>query len=100
YTKVRNSAPTTYAEGARVINSYVADGCVIEGTVENSIIFRGVKVGKGAVVENCIVMQGGVIGDGCAVQNVTMDKGAVITDGVKISGTDKKYIFVPKDRKI
>lgn len=100
YTKVKDDMPTRYGIESVTSNSIVADGCVIEGTVKNSILFRGVKVGKGAVVENCIVMQGGVIGDGCAVQNVTMDKGAVITDGVKISGTDKKYIFVPKDRKI
>ena len=56
-TKVRNSAPTRYCEGAKVVNSVVADGCVIEGTVENSIIFRGVKVSAGAVVKNSILFQ-------------------------------------------
>ena len=56
-TKVRNSAPTKYCGDAKIVNSVVADGCVIEGTVENSILFRGVKVGKGTVVKNSILMQ-------------------------------------------
>ena len=99
-TKTRDDMPTRYGIGSVIQNSFIADGCVIEGTVKNSILFRGVKVGKNAVVENCIVMQGGVIGENCKVKNVTMDKGANITDGVKISGTDSKYVFVPKDRTI
>ena len=57
YTKLRNSAPVKYAEGSKVKNSLVADGCVIEGTVENSILFRGVHVGKGTVVRNSILLQ-------------------------------------------
>ena len=100
YTKIKDDMPTRYGIGSVIQNSFIADGCVIEGTVKNSILFRGVKVGKNAVVENCIVMQGGVIGENCKVKNVTMDKGANITDGVKISGTDSKYVFVPKDRTI
>ena len=100
YTKIKDDMPTRYGVNSSVKNSMIADGCVIEGTVKNSIIFRGVKVAEGAVVENCIVMQSGVIGKDCVVQNVTMDKGAEITDGVKLSGTDSKYIFVPKGRVI
>ncbi len=100
HTKVKDDMPTRYGVDAKTENSFIADGCVIEGTVKNSILFRGVKVAAGAVVENCIVMQGGVIGENCLVQNVTMDKGAEITAGVKISGTDDRYIFVSKDRKI
>lgn len=46
YTKIRNSPPTVYSREGIVKNSLVADGCLIEGTVENSILFRGVKVGK------------------------------------------------------
>ena len=56
YTKVRNSAPTRYTENAKVTNSIIADGCVIDGVVENSILFRGVRVGKGTVVKNSILM--------------------------------------------
>ena len=58
FTKVKDSVPTKYKEGACVKNSIIADGCVIDGTVENSVLFRSVKVGKGAVIKNSIVMEG------------------------------------------
>ena len=62
YTKVKDEAPAKYNEEAEVRNSIVADGCIIEGTVENSVLFRGVTIAKGAVVRNSIVMQGSVVG--------------------------------------
>ena len=52
YTKIRDDNPTRYIEGAKVQNVMVADGCIIEGEVENSILFRGVRVAKGAKVKN------------------------------------------------
>ena len=67
YTKIRDDNPTRYIAGAKAVNIMAADGCVIEGTVENSVLFRGVKVGKGAVVKNCILMQDTVIEDGVTV---------------------------------
>lgn len=48
YTKVRDEVPVKYGINAKAKNAVIADGCVIEGTVENSIIFRGVKIGRGA----------------------------------------------------
>lgn len=57
YTKVRDDAPAKYGIDADVKNSLVADGCVIEGTVENCVLFRGVKIEKGAKVKNCILMR-------------------------------------------
>ncbi len=96
YTKLRNSAPTRYAEGAKVINSYVADGCVIEGTVENSIIFRGVKVGRGTVVKNCVLLQDTFTGNNVQLNCVITDKNAVICDGRVLSGHTTMPFFVPK----
>ncbi len=96
YTKLRNSAPTRYAEGAKVVNSYVADGCVIEGTVENSIIFRGVKVGKGTVVKNCVLLQDTFTGNNVQLNCVITDKNAVICDGRVLSGHTTMPFFVPK----
>ncbi len=96
YTKLRNSAPTRYAEGARVTNSYVADGCIIEGTVENSIIFRGVKVGKGTVVKNCVLLQDTFTGNNVQLNCVITDKNAVICDGRVLSGHTSMPFFVPK----
>ena len=61
YTKIRDDNPTRYMEGSKVKNVMAADGCVIEGEVENSVLFRGVKVGKGAKVRNCVLMQRSLI---------------------------------------
>ncbi len=96
YTKVRSSAPTKYRTGAMVSNSLIADGCVIEGTVENSIIFRGVTVAKGTVIKNSIVMQDSIIGKDVALNCVIADKNTVIRDGRKLSGHETLPFFIDK----
>ena len=96
YTKLRNSAPTVYAEGSKVINSYVADGCVIEGTVENSIIFRGVHVGKGTVVKNSILLQDTFTGTNVSLNCVITDKNAVIRNNRVLSGHESMPFFISK----
>ena len=95
-TKVRNSAPTKYKEGADVKNSFIADGCVIEGTVENSILFRGVKVGKGTVVKNSILMQDTYTGSDVTLNCVITDKDVIIRDGRHLSGHETMPFFVGK----
>lgn len=97
YTKVRNSPPTRYDEGSYVRNSLLADGCVIRGTVENSIIFRGVTVDKGAVVRNSVVMQGGYIGKNCSINCSVLDKNAMIQEGRNLSGHQTLPFYVPKN---
>ncbi len=96
-TKVRNSAPTKYNEGANVKNSFIADGCVIEGTVENSILFRGVKVGKGTVVKNSILMQDTYTGSDVSLNCVITDKNVVIRDGRTLSGHETMPFFIGKN---
>lgn len=96
YTKLRNSAPTIYASGAKVTNSYVADGCVIEGEVENSIIFRGVRIGKGTVVKNCVLMQDTFTGNNVMLNCVISDKNTAIRDGRMLSGHETMPFFIPK----
>ena len=96
YTKLRNSAPTRYTEDAKVVNSYVADGCVIEGTVENSILFRGVQVGKGTVVKNSILLQDTFTGNNVSLNCVITDKNVVIRDGRSLSGHESMPFFIPK----
>ncbi len=86
YTKVKNSAPAKYMDGACVKNSLIADGCVIEGVVENSILFRGVHVGKGTVIKNCIIMQDSTVGKDVNLNCVIADKNVVIKDGRNLSG--------------
>ena len=71
---------------ASVKNSLIADGCVIEGEVENSILFRGVHIGKGTVIKNCIIMQDSVIGRDVSLNCVIADKNVVIKDGRNLSG--------------
>jgi len=96
FTKIRNSAPTKYASDAVVKNSMIADGCTIEGTVENSIIFRGVHVGKGTVVKNSILLQDTYVGAKASLNCVIADKNVVIKDGRTLSGYETMPFFIGK----
>ena len=96
YTKIRGDNPTHYKDGAKVQNVMIADGCVIEGEVENSVIFRGVKVGKGAKIKNCILMQDTVIEAGANVEYLITDKNVTITAGKEMKGTDTFPVYIEK----
>ncbi|MCI5595511.1 MAG: glucose-1-phosphate adenylyltransferase subunit GlgD [Lachnospiraceae bacterium] len=98
YTKIRDDNPTRYITGAKATNIMVADGCVIEGEVENSILFRGVKVGKGAKVKNCILMQDTVVEAGASVEYTITDKNVTISEGKDLKGTDSFPIFIAKSQ--
>ena len=74
----------------------MADGCVIEGEVENSIIFRGVTVGKGTVVKNSILMQDTFTGSNVSLNCVITDKNVVVRDGRVLSGHESMPFFIPK----
>lgn len=100
YTKVRDDNPTRYLKGASARNVMVADGCVIAGTVENSILFRGVRVGEGAKVKNCILMQDTVIEDGASVEYLITDKNVTISSGKEMKGTDTYPAYVAKGHKV
>ena len=100
YTKVRDSAPSKYGENAIVKNSLISDGCVIEGVVENSILFRGVKIGKGAVVKNSIIMQDNIIGENTALNCVITDKNVVISDRKNLSGCAELPYFIQKGTRL
>ncbi len=96
YTKVRDSAPSKFGSESGVKNSLISDGCVVEGTVENSILFRGVKIGKGAVIKNSIIMQDSVIGEKVITDCVITDKNVVIRDNRILAGCDVQPYFIPK----
>ena len=96
YTKVRDSAPSKYCDGAVVSNSLISDGCVIEGTVENSILFRGVKVGKGSVIRNSVIMQKTVVGSDVQLDCVITDKNVVIRDRRHLAGCEDLPYFIGK----
>ena len=96
YTKVRDVAPAKYGIDCSVKNSLIADGCIIEGTVENSVLFRGVKVGKGAVVKNSIVMHGAVIEEKASFIDAIADKSVTITKNRTITGSVDFPVYISK----
>ena len=96
YTKIRDDNPTRYINGSKAKNALVADGCVIEGEVENCILFRGVKVAKGAKVKNCILMQDTVVSQFARMEYVVTDKNVVVGEGKEIKGTDTFPVYVAK----
>ena len=100
YTKIRNSAPAKYSDSAKVSNSLIADGCVIDGTVENSILFRGVKIGKGTTVKNCILFQDTVTGENVYLNCVVTDKNVVVRDGRVLSGHETLPFFIEKSKMV
>lgn len=97
YTKLRDEMPSKYGFDSKVENSLIAEGCTIEGEVKNSIIFRGVKIGKGARVENCIIMQSGVIGDNTQLDYVVADKNVEFKDGRTLMGCRSFPMLIGKD---
>ena len=96
YTKIRDDNPARYINGSKAANIMAADGCIIEGEVENSILFRGVKIGMGARVKNCVLMQDTVIEADAGVEYVVTDKNATITRGKIIKGTVTFPVYVAK----
>ena len=100
FTKTRDDMPTIYGLDSEVTNSLVADGCHVEGTVRNSVLFRGVKIGAGSVVENCIVMQDSVIGQDVDIRFVTLDKKVHVGNGKTLRGTSAYPIYVRKNAEV
>jgi len=100
YTKVRDDNPTRYISGSVVKNVMVADGCIIEGEVENSVLFRGVKVAKGAKVKNCILMQDTVIEAGAEIEYLITDKKVTVSAGKEMKGTDIYPVYIAKKQRV
>lgn len=98
HTKVRNSVPTYYSPESSVKNSLIADGCVIEGTVKNSILFRGVKIGRGCTVSHSILMQDTFLGEGVNLQYVICDKNTSVHDGVLLAGCEQQPYYIDKGK--
>ena len=96
YTKVSDNAPVKYDLDSKVSNSLIADGCIIEGEVENPVLFRGVKVGKGAKVKNCILMQGTVVGDNAELNYLITDKNVSICENHILTSSPQYPMYVGK----
>lgn len=100
YTKLRDDMPTTYGIDCKAVNSLIADGCLIEGEVENCVLSRGVKVQKGAKVKNSIIMQDAVIKAGADLNCVILDKNVVVEEGKTLSGSSEFPVYVGKNKTV
>lgn len=96
YTKVRDEAPTYYADGSKASGCMIADGCIIRGEVYNSIIFRDVSIEKGATVKNSIIMQGTRIAKDATLECVILDKNVTVREGACLKGTPEHPVIVKK----
>lgn len=97
YTKVKDQVPTIYGEKARVSNAIIADGCKIYGTVENSILFRGVTVEENARVSNSIVMQKSQIQKNVSLDYAVLDKNVIIRYSKRLMGQDNYPVIIGKN---
>ncbi|MEG1254482.1 glucose-1-phosphate adenylyltransferase subunit GlgD [Clostridium sp.] len=97
YTVIRDNAPAWYGENAKIKNSVVSNGALIEGTVENSIIARGVKVAKGAVVKNSILMSRCTVGSEVYIDSVIADKNTKFLRVKEIVGSKEQPVVLKKN---
>ena len=100
YTKVRDRVPTYYGATGEVSNCLVADGCMIDGEVEDSVLFRQVTIGEDAEVKNCVIMNDAVIGAGAELKYVILDKNVTVKPGTKICGTPEKPFVVKRGKTV
>ena len=97
-TRIKDSVPTIYGENCNVKNSLIADGCNIDGTVENCIVFRDVKVEKGAVIKNSIIMQNTVVRKNSLLSCVITDKDVEITEDKILAGSESMPFIINKGK--
>ena len=98
FTKLKDLSPPKLTGTATVSNSLISDGCIIAGSVRNSVIFRNVRIKAGAIVENSVIMQGSVIEEGAVVKNAILDKEVVVREGREVIG--EKEILVLEKRSV
>ena len=96
YTKVRDRVPTYYGEECEIENCLIADGCMLEGEVEDSVLFRQVTICKGAEVEDCVIMNDTVVGEGAKLKYVILDKDVTVRPGAELKGTKKNPIIIKR----
>lgn len=100
YTRTNDSCPTQYFETSDVKSSVISNGCLIEGTIENSIIGRGCTIKEGAVVKNCVVSADVVIGKGVHMENLVVDKNARIIRGKRLIAPADQPSYIRRDDRL
>ena len=96
FTKVRDRVPTYYGEDCEIENSLIADGCILDGEVENSVLFRDVTIEKDAEVEHCVIMNDAIIGQGAQLKYAILDKNVTVTPGAKLIGTPANPVIIKR----
>ena len=96
YTKIKDEPPTLYVKGCTVTNSLIADGCVIRGSVENSVIGRYVEIEDGVSIRNCIILQNIRIHRGARLSHVIVDKNVDIDSGTELKGNETFPLVIEK----
>ncbi len=97
FTKVKDEVPVQYKEESEVKNALIANGCVVYGSVENSILFRGVKVGKGVKIKNSVIMENCDLKDGALIENVICDKNVIVSKDKWLKGAPNYPLIVTKN---
>jgi glucose-1-phosphate adenylyltransferase len=96
YTKERDDVPAIYGICSKAGNSLIADGCIIKGTVENCILFRGVYVAEGAEIKNSVIMQDSYISQGTKISSAILDKEVVVKPNRELSGAETYPLYIGK----
>ena len=96
YTKVRDRVPSYYGEDCEIEDCLVADGCMLEGEAEHSVLFRQVTICKGAEVEDCVIMNDSIVGEGAELKYVILDKDVTVRPGAKLIGTPNAPIIIKR----
>ena len=96
YTKIKDEVPARYHKDAKVENSLIANGCIIEGEVKNSVLFRGVYVGKGTKINNSIILAGTDIGDNVELEHVVLDKEVDVRNRTRLIGSEQFPMVIRK----
>ena len=100
HTRTNDSCPTRYTKDAKVVNTLISNGCLIEGEVKNCVIGRGVVINKGVVVENSIILAGAIIGPNTHVKNTIVDKDAIVTKVKELIGSDNQVMYVKRSDRV
>ena len=100
WTKVRDRVPCYYGEDSHIKHSLLADGCMLEGRVVDSVLFRQVTIGKDAEVDSCILMNDCVVGEGAQLKYVILDKDVTVSPGAKVFGTAEHPVVIKKGEKV
>ena len=94
YSKVDDLPPAKYNYGANVRNSLVSSGCIVNGTIENSVLFKKIYVGNNSVIKNSIILSNAYIGDNAYIENCIVESGSTIKANSRYVGDTGTKIVI------